>query len=158
MVRVLDFWPRGPTLNKYFELRRTQCLKVNYLLLVALQPWLRHLNPIHGKGTWSFSLKVCYNITQDINFNSIAIYRNPWFCVLDYKTNKIRNLLTNHYSFQVRVRIKNSGFVNHESISWSYEPKNCKTSIFHESFFLKYHNFKIISADDICLSICLGLN
>ena len=39
----------------------------------------------------------------------------------------------------------------------TYQPKICKTSIFLELFFLKYI-FKIISADDICLSICLDLN
>ena len=57
-----------------------------------------------------------------------------------------------------RVGIKGWWFVNHESISWSYKPKICKTSIFHELFFPRYDNFKIISADDICLSICLDSN
>ena len=48
--------------------------------------------------------------------------------------------------------------MNHESIFWSHEPKICKTSIFHELFFLKYDNFTITSANDICLYICLELN
>ena len=39
--------------------------------------------------------------------------------------------------------------------SWSHKPKICKTSIFHELLFPKYI-FKIISADDICLSVCLS--
>ena len=56
-----------------------------------------------------------------------------------------------------RVGIKGSWFVNHESISWSHEPKIRKTSIFHESFFSKYDNFKLISVGGICLSICLEL-
>ena len=47
-----------------------------------------------------------------------------------------------------------SWFVNHESISWFYEPKIRKTSIFHELFF---QNFKIMSASDICLSICYNV-
>ena len=36
-----------------------------------------------------------------------------------------------------KVGIKDSWFVNHESISWSHEPKICQTSIFYESFFPK---------------------
>ena len=48
-------------------------------------------------------------------------------------------------------------FVNPESISWSHEPKMCKISIFHKSFFPKYDNFKIINVGDISLSICLEL-
>ena len=39
----------------------------------------------------------------------------------------------------------------------TYQAKICKTSIFLELFFLTYI-FKIISADDICLSIRLDLN
>ena len=54
-----------------------------------------------------------------------------------------------------RVGTNSSWFVNHESISWSSEPKNFKTFIFHKLFFRKCDNFKIISTDDICLSICL---
>ena len=48
--------------------------------------------------------------------------------------------------------------MNHESVSWSHKPKICNTSIFHKSFFAKCDNFKIISAGDIYLSICLQLN
>ena len=51
------------------------------------------------------------------------------------------------------LQIKSSLFVNHESISSSHEPIVRKTSTFHESFFPKYDNFKIISAGDICLSV-----
>ena len=47
--------------------------------------------------------------------------------------------------------------VNHESVSSSHEPKISKTSTFHELFSPKYGNFKIISTDNICLSICLEL-
>ena len=57
-----------------------------------------------------------------------------------------------------RVGIKGSWFVNHESISWSHERKICKTFIFRELFFPKYYNFKTISTDNVCLSICLELN
>ena len=38
----------------------------------------------------------------------------------------------------------------------TYQPKIYKTSIFQELFFLKYI-FKIISADDTCLSVCLSV-
>ena len=48
--------------------------------------------------------------------------------------------------------------MNHESVSWSHKPQICNTSIFHKSFFAKCDNFKIISAGDIYLSICLELN
>ena len=48
--------------------------------------------------------------------------------------------------------------MNHESISWSHEPKICKTFIFHEMFLPKHDNFTITSANDICLYICLELN
>ena len=51
-----------------------------------------------------------------------------------------------------RIGIKGSRFLNHESISWSREPKSCKISIFDELLFTKYDNFSLISADDICLS------
>ena len=44
--------------------------------------------------------------------------------------------------------------MNHKSISWSHKTKICKASIFRKSFFLKWD----ISADDICLSICLKSN
>ena len=44
--------------------------------------------------------------------------------------------------------------MNHKSISWSHKTKICKASIFHKSFFPKCD----ISADDICLSICLKSN
>ena len=37
-------------------------------------------------------------------------------------------------------------------------PKICNTSIFHESFFPKYDNFKIINVGNIYLSICLEFN
>ena len=42
----------------------------------------------------------------------------------------------------IRVGIKGSWFVNHRSISWSHKQKIFKTSIFQESFFPKYNNFK----------------
>ena len=61
----------------------------------------------------------------------------------------------NKYTKREIVGIKGSWFVNHKSISWSQKPTFLKTSIFQESFFPKYDNFKIISAGDICLSICL---
>ena len=67
--------------------------------------------------------------------------------------NKLNMLIIN-----IRVAIKAWWFMNHKSISWSHEPKISKTFIFHKLFFPKYDNFKIISTDDICLSICLGLN
>ena len=35
------------------------------------------------------------------------------------------------------VGIKGLWFVNHKSFSWSHQPKFCKTSIFHESFFFQ---------------------
>ena len=56
------------------------------------------------------------------------------------------------------VGIKASWFVNQESVFWSHKPKICKTFIFHESFFLKYDNVKIIGLDNICLSTCVELN
>ena len=56
-----------------------------------------------------------------------------------------------------RGGIKGLWFVNHESISWSCEPEICRISIFYELLFPKYKNFKIISAANICLSICLEL-
>ena len=52
-----------------------------------------------------------------------------------------------------RIGIKGSWFVKHQSISWSKEPNIHKTSMFHESFFPKYDNFKIISTGNICLSV-----
>ena len=60
--------------------------------------------------------------------------------------------------FNIRVGIKGSWFVNHESISWSHQPKISKTSIFCKLFFPKYDDFKINSTEDICLSVCLELN
>ena len=63
-----------------------------------------------------------------------------------------------HIKNQWRVGIKGSGLLNHESIYWSHDPRIHKTSIFDKSFSLKYGNIKKISAGDICLSICIGLN
>ena len=49
--------------------------------------------------------------------------------------------------------------MSHESISWTREPKICKTSIFRKFFFFpKYDNFNIINTDSICLSIFQDLN
>ena len=56
------------------------------------------------------------------------------------------------------VGTNGSWSVIHESISWSHEPKIHKISVFQELFFPQYDNFKIISADHICLSTCLYLN
>ena len=55
----------------------------------------------------------------------------------------------------LRIGIKGLWFVNRQS---THKPKICKTSIFHEKLFLKYYKFKIISAGDIFLHICLELN
>ena len=52
-----------------------------------------------------------------------------------------------------RVGSKSLWFVNYESIFWFQEPKICKISIFHKLLFPKYDNFKIISTDNICLSL-----
>ena len=48
--------------------------------------------------------------------------------------------------------------MNYKSIFRSHKSKNCKTSIFYELLFPKYDNFKIISTDNDCLSLCLELN
>ena len=56
------------------------------------------------------------------------------------------------------MEIEGLWFMNQESISWSHKADIRKTSIFHESFYLKYDNFKIICIGDICLSIFLELH
>ena len=86
-----------------------------------------------------------------VSFNHVKFcYSGGWFLIILFCKCSIRY-------FDI-VRIKASWFMNHKSISWSHKPKICKTYIFHISLFPKYGNFKIISAGDICLSICLELN
>lgn len=60
-----------------------------------------------------------------------------------------------HLSLFDRDGIKGLWFVNQESLSWSHKPKICKTFIFLELFIPKCGKFKIISTDDIDLSLCL---
>ena len=59
--------------------------------------------------------------------------------------------------FFSRIEIKGSWFVNHESISWSREPKTTKTSIFLELFFRYIITVKQ-STLAICLSICVEVS
>ena len=58
---------------------------------------------------------------------------------------------------ELELRVRDSEITNQ-----FLDPTNQKfvklLRVFHESFFPKYNNFKIISAGNICLSICLELN
>ena len=57
-----------------------------------------------------------------------------------------------------RVGIKGLWFVRESRMNFLIpRTKIRKASIFHESFIPKYDNFRIISAGDIYLSICLEL-
>ena len=86
----------------------------------------------------------------------IDLLRSGWYFIYHNETDK-PNQTQFSLLYTFRVGVKGLRFVNHESISWSHEPKISKTSIFQELFFLKYDNFKIIGTDDIVLSICLEL-
>ena len=97
---------------------------------------------------WISCEKMSFLITKSFNINTISIISEICFI----KTGSW--LQVQMYS---RVGIKGWWFANHISILDPTKPKICKTSIFHELFFLKYI-FKIISADDIRLPICLDLN
>ena len=70
---------------------------------------------------------------------------------------KLKQWKFNKFNY-LSVGIKGSWFVSHKAIFWSNKLKICKTSTFRELFFPKYLNSKIISADDICVPICLELN
>ena len=86
----------------------------------------------------------------------IDLLRSGWSFIYHNETdNPNQTQFSLLYTFRVGVR--GLRFVNHESISWSHEPKISKTSLFQELFFLKNDNFKIIGTDDIALSICLEL-
>ena len=58
---------------------------------------------------------------------------------------------------ELELRVRDSEITNQ-----FLDPTNQKfvklLRVFHESFFPKYDNFKIISAGNICLSSCLELN
>ena len=93
-------------------------------------------------GSWIINLTI-YIIRQTLKQKKVNI-------ILLF--NSLKNVQEKY-----RVGIKGSWFVNDELISWPHEPKIRTTSIFQESFFPGY-KFKIISAVDICLSICLESN
>ena len=82
--------------------------------------------------------------------------------MLRYVMNKVLKMRISGWNNTVfrnnRIVIKDSWFVNQESISWFHKPKICKTFIFQASFFLKYVKFETISTDNICLSISVESN
>ena len=51
--------------------------------------------------------------------------------------------------YNTELRTKGLWFMNHESVSWSHEPKIRRTSNVHESFFPKCDIFKIIGVGDM---------
>ena len=102
-----------------------------------------------------------------------AILKLPHFCLTNiWQLHKISNCfsmwiatvldllqyVSQPWVLGRRVGIIDSWLVNHESISRIQKPKICKTSIFHKLFFPKYDDFKAISVDNICLSICIEWN